>query len=1819
MTTTDYNIDPKERLYNAVKQRQLYTKSFDEFKAKYNSPEAVQKLYNVVNQKQMFKQDIGKFYDEYYPELKKKEVGGAESVSAPQSTSKKAEPFPLLYERDKKQMSSDIRTPEQKAKAKMPEQPTISAGFTQIQSPKKDETFRVEITDKEAETEALESFRRGDHVVSDDSKDPVGELAKQINIKKYSYPEYKVTRKKIDLINNSFFPSGESAKSYLEQNQDMPPTNQTRQLAEKRYADYKKVEDALSGANSLEQAAINLAIINGDEQVKYLTEQTGGKLIGFDDQTSPIPMSMRGEKLMQLLMNKDLYELAEKNPQLKQSIKEETFNFPNRYPAFAAKLLAESIAQKRDEKGLNNMFANIVSKETTDKIVDELIEEGTFPSNYRFVYEKEIRPKLGTAQSIGRGIGNLIPGLNQLVQESPIQTPGLLESFEKGLEDTQVGIAKSIVNLPSLGGFPTIADALQPDQQQVFNVLKKQYETPVFEPSSLRHKLAMHGGSMAAFVSGIVGGTGALRAANIIKDPTLANAAMMVLATHGDTDEKAKALFPRNDFKQHVYIATMDGLNAAMGRFLPGHQIPKLMAKNEPTIANVLKKMVDGEITTSAAKNQIMQFVGETAKGTLGGAEFMGAISAADDALTQVLEGKDLNLGQTLDAGWEGFKLGLIATPVLAAAQASLKSNKGFRDQLLSIAEDPAFYKKLAEIEAIKDTEFAKIKDDVVKNIDYVEKVNKDLDVMDLSVKDKQKYMLNSLSELITQKKAAEATDPTIKKQLQKEAKEISEVNDAVLRGIPEEKIKLQQATKEVKEFYEYDMLSKAQKELLETKKTEEGEPKFDEGKVKSFLKFVAEQTNNITSDGKFDTKTDARKSAKFHKAIVELANEMFPEYKKIADEHDAMPKEEVAIEEPQPKQESSISVIPPSEVKQPTETITIKPKEGETTKEPTEKPKVRVTAEQLEAAQPPKEPSKGEAEPPISEPPKGGGVFSERPSTELSHRGLQNVANEFSLPDVKTRDRKSDVELRQEARETVDSWAEKGEYVKKVERLVERAENGEVLTDKERVILEGHLANVQQQAREIADKNSPEYDSKLSEIKRLKDAGEKTRSEAGAALRIPAGGSRPRTVEDAMIEAMDDVGTSKLTEKQKETVSKQFEDLQKAKDDFDAYMAKREGELAQKEAEAKFTKEKATTKKTKKTREDYVTERKSLKEELAEARKEHDEYLKQQGIQKSGFGSLTGKEAKIIGKIVRSYAEEGITKLNEVVEKVLEEIKGVIPDIKESDVRDVIAGRYEEKKPTRNDLAATLRNLKLEQQYLNEIERLEAGGEPVSEKRKIQRNKRLDELRAKIKEFDKSKLADRKEKIKSRINEINEKIKSGDFSEPEKKQPAKLDAEGQKLRDEYIRAKQRLDARRMLWQRQNEGFRERSLRLTAEVANIPRTLMTIADFSALLRQNIFFSAGHPLMTLKNTPDMFKAFVSPKVYDRWFDYIENSPRYGVAKESRLALADTLSHDLSKREEAFMSTLPEKVPGLGKIVKGSERSYTMLLNKMRWDMFNYFVDKMEARGLTFENAPKQYKALAEYVNNATGRSDFGETLNRVAPIMSGLFFSPRLIASRVNMLTYWAQPRFWRTLPREAKIDYFRNWASLIAIGGTILALAKMGGADVEDDPRSSDFGKIRDGNTRWDIWGGAQPYVRVLWQLKTGQRKSTRSGEIYDLSGDDIFGDTRMDVGMKFFRNKLAPVPGAAVDMLSGRTGVGDEIIYEWGGAGDKEISIDQYIKERLLPMTITGTQEAIKDRGLKAILDVGIPNIFGVGTQTYDSKPAPKKRKKQRKPTKSD
>ena len=154
---------------------------------------------------------------------------------------------------------------------------------------------------------------------------------------------------------------------------------------------------------------------------------------------------------------------------------------------------------------------------------------------------------------------------------------------------------------------------------------------------------------------------------------------------------------------------------------------------------------------------------------------------------------------------------------------------------------------------------------------------------------------------------------------------------------------------------------------------------------------------------------------------------------------------------------------------------------------------------------------------------------------------------------------------------------------------------------------------------------------------------------------------------------------------------------------------------------------------------------------------------------------------------------------------------------------------------------------------------------------------------------------------------------------------------------------------------------------------------------------------------------------------------------------------------------------------------------------------------------------------------------------------------------------------------------------------------------MEDDPRSSDFGKIKSDNIRWDIWGGFQPYARVLTQLVTGQRKTQKAG-VYDI--DKKYGQNRMDVLTSFGRGKLAPVPGLFSDIIAGRTAGGQKVKREFGvpnfNNNVNEINLTNEAIQHFTPLLWQDVLDAWQTQGAKALLTAGIPSTFGVGVQTY-------------------
>lgn len=673
-------------------------------------------------------------------------------------------------------------------------------------------------------------------------------------------------------------------------------------------------------------------------------------------------------------------------------------------------------------------------------------------------------------------------------------------------------------------------------------------------------------------------------------------------------------------------------------------------------------------------------------------------------------------------------------------------------------------------------------------------------------------------------------------------------------------------------------------------------------------------------------------------------------------------------------------------------------------------------------------------------------------------------------------------------------------------------------------------IVDSQNSSRTVQDRLEVERDQILQDIDRAYQAGEKTGTVSARALQA----RKVMLINDyslanMLIQKRKANGGDKLSSEQINQTTADYEKIKKLNEQF----AKKVQELEAQNKELKS----GNAFKGLKSVIDYearkmgrTAQRSSIDTQINDTLDSLSKKLKAQR------GTLSANAIPLdlipdIAKLGKLYVQKGINTLEGVVDRIVNDLKADFPDVTPEEIEDIISN------------------------YDYEAEAKEE---------------------ARLKAF--------KSRTEKRITDLRERTSRGDFAK-RKFEPMVLDAEATNIQKELRKAKYDFDLalERDLLARRTKLEKARDF--AADLFNVPRQLMATLDLSAPLRQGLVLTVNNPVIAGKSFVEMLKQAWSQERFDNWYDDLIETPGYVVMKESGLYIANQRRASLQVREEQFMSNLVEKIPVVGRLAKGSERAYVGYLNKLRADVFTQGALEFENEGKTLENNKPLYEALAVYVNAATGRGDLGKIENS-AQILNSLFFSPRLIASRVRLLTNWANPIWIKETPKEVKWMYAKDMVRLIAFGSSILALAALGGADVEDDPRSSDFGKIRVGDKRWDIWGGFQQFVRFFTQLGTGQRKNTSDKMIREINGEGFKGETRADLMLNMVRSKLAPVPATVWNLAAGKNLVGEE--YTW-----------KDVPQSFLPLFATDLAKATYKDGAIGLLGSGV-GAFGIGVQDY-------------------
>jgi hypothetical protein len=228
-------------------------------------------------------------------------------------------------------------------------------------------------------------------------------------------------------------------------------------------------------------------------------------------------------------------------------------------------------------------------------------------------------------------------------------------------------------------------------------------------------------------------------------------------------------------------------------------------------------------------------------------------------------------------------------------------------------------------------------------------------------------------------------------------------------------------------------------------------------------------------------------------------------------------------------------------------------------------------------------------------------------------------------------------------------------------------------------------------------------------------------------------------------------------------------------------------------------------------------------------------------------------------------------------------------------------------------------------------------------------------------------------------------------------------------------------------------------------------------------------------------------------------------------------------NLSSREESIRSTLAEKIPGWGKVVKASNRAYTAYLNDLRLGAFRNMYEAMPDK-----NNMVALKQLGDAVNTFTGAGPLRTTLpggkeisaERYVSGLSEVLFAPRLIASRMQMLN---PANYTMTQPQVRK-EYLKSALRTAGAWTSVAGLASMSGmGEVTLDPRSADFGKVRIGNTRLDPAGGFQQFMVLAARMASNQFTSTIEPRETQTLGEEFGGKTRGSLLQDFVTNKLHP------------------------------------------------------------------------------------------------
>lgn len=371
--------------------------------------------------------------------------------------------------------------------------------------------------------------------------------------------------------------------------------------------------------------------------------------------------------------------------------------------------------------------------------------------------------------------------------------------------------------------------------------------------------------------------------------------------------------------------------------------------------------------------------------------------------------------------------------------------------------------------------------------------------------------------------------------------------------------------------------------------------------------------------------------------------------------------------------------------------------------------------------------------------------------------------------------------------------------------------------------------------------------------------------------------------------------------------------------------------------------------------------------------------------------------------------------------------------------------------------------------------------------------------------------------------------------------------------------------------------------KIISRVAGNAKAINASMDNSAIFRQGWKTLWTNPIIWQRNARQSFvnlvKQFGGKEVMNEVHADIVSRSTYDKMVRAKLAVGNL--------EEAFPTTAPEKIPILGRAYKASEAAYTAFVQKTRADVFDKYLQIAEKSGVNI-NDSKELEAIGKLVNSLTGRGSLGK-LEPVGNIVNNVFFSPRFLKSNLDLVLQplgagGAKTAFVR---KQAAVNLLKIVSGTAAVIATANAIKP---GSVELDPRSSDFGKIKVGDTRFDITGGSSSIATLAARLAEHSSKSTTTGQITQLNSGKFGAQTSMDVVTNFFENKTSPAASVVRDILKGKDPNGNKP------------TLTNEAKNSFTPIGIQNYMQMKNDPNSANKLITMIADGLGISANTYNA-----------------